>query len=263
MTVYATGTSGTIGRHFPRTVAPLDFRRFIDNDDVIPKRFKSGDTVIHAAGIVGANKVDFDVESSWQVNVEETLKFGRNCKVAGVSKFAFISSGHVYGNSLKKMTEIDAPDPLSQYATQKLIAEQGLESIFESEPERLLILRVFSILGKQVLDFTLGGAIKRIMSGAMSSIANSDDVRDFLSPQQAARFSYDLALVENASGRVNVGSGEALSIKTASELLAHALGGQLPEASFESGNSAMPHLVSDNRKMLHFLGLQGVQFKAE
>ena len=46
---------------------------------------------------------------------------------------------------------------------QKLKAEQGISQIFNDSPEKLCIVRVFSVLDWDVADFTLGGGIKKLI----------------------------------------------------------------------------------------------------
>ena len=71
-------------------------------------------------------------------------------------------------------------DPVGAYAEQKIEAEQAVVEVFKETPEKLCIVRVFSVLDWDVADFTLGRAIKNLtIPSSNFKLPNSDDVRDF------------------------------------------------------------------------------------
>lgn len=261
MKVLATGTSGTICRHLPESVFPINFRDLKVARRQLEK-FKDEEViVIHGAGIVGPSLVSAKPEESHLVNVEKALELARLVLQLEHSKFVFLSSAHVYATSNGNISESGDTKPNNAYAAQKLEAESLLQNLFEQHPSRLLILRIFSILGEKVSDFTLGGAVKKAIIDPSVSIANCDDERDFLAPQQAADLVYRVAILPEASGVVNVGSGLGLSVEMGATILASRLGGVLLPSTFRRGHSTIPRLVSDNAALLRLLGTKRISFE--
>ena len=69
MAIYATGCSGTIGRHFPSKIIPIEQRLESNLETFLKLRFQPTDIVIHAGARVGATKVAQSIEDSFQINV--------------------------------------------------------------------------------------------------------------------------------------------------------------------------------------------------
>lgn len=88
-----------------------------------------------------------------QVNVDGTLCLARQAAEAGVSRFVFVSSIKVNGESTKQghpFTADDAPAPLDPYGVSKLEAEQGLQEISLRTGMELVIVRPPLVYGPRV-----------------------------------------------------------------------------------------------------------------
>ena len=213
--ILATGTSGTIGRHLSNFVKPISKKlEEISNKEF--KTFSEEFTILHLAGIVGTNAVLSDVNYSREINVGMTLKLASIAREGNLQKFLYISSSHIYGSSSFDLQEDTLPNPQSTYAEQKLEAEIGLAKLFQDAPEKLLIIRVFSVLDIEMPEFTLGGAIGKICNGDSSiRISNSDDERDFMTPQKIAKALIRISEKQGTLGILNLCTQRALTVKAA------------------------------------------------
>lgn len=251
--ILATGTSGTIGRHLYNFVKPIDKKL----EEIRKGDFDNINTefvLLHLAGLVGTNVVLKNLEYSRKINVDMTLNLAKLVRESNLQKFVYISSSHIYGSSFKNLAESSTPNPQSEYAEQKLLAEIELTKLFVDSPEKLLIIRVFSVLDLEMPDFTLGGAISKICQGnSKIRISNSDDERDFMTPRKIARALVRICETKNIFGLFNLCTGTALTVKAAgSQLLANQRVLN-PDSYFIKGNSANPRIVGSNSKLLRVI----------
>ena len=249
--ILATGMSGTMGRHLPDSVSPIEFRLDDLSREAIAVQFDkdlSQTTVIHLAGIVGHENVNSDPNYSEFINVTSTLSLANKCLEKDIKKFVFISTSHVYGSSDCDLGENSELNPKSLYAEQKLRAEEGLRSIFLANPSKLLILRVFSVIGLGMPFFTLPGKVEKYINEKRELEINfADDVRSFTDVSILAQMIYRLSNLENADGVINVSSKRVQSVREAiSELFAQ---DKLQFVRFNSGNSELPRIVANTAKM--------------
>jgi UDP-glucose 4-epimerase len=250
MKTLVNGQSGTIGKYISKNCLTLSgdlrtqeqLRNFtkLTNDQT---------TFIHLAGIVGNSIVEKDLVLSNRINVQATKELGEAALENGIKKFIYVSSSHVYGNKTQLISEKDSVDPQTSYANQKLNGEIVLNNIFSSCPEKLLIIRVFSILDFGMPKFTLGGAIENVISNPETSkVRNADDVRDFLSPKTVAK-NLEIIATYDISGIYNLCSGKGETIANAARNMASKKGVLLPLTAFVNNEQNMTSIVGDNSKI--------------
>jgi len=112
-------------------------------------------TVVHAAARV---HVMYDTEADpltafRAVNVRGTLNLARQAAAAGVTRFVFISSVKVNGESTepgRAFTEADEPDPQDAYGLSKHEAEQGLRQLAADTGMEVVIIRPPLVYGPGV-----------------------------------------------------------------------------------------------------------------
>jgi nucleoside-diphosphate-sugar epimerase len=255
MKTFATGLSGTIGRHLLNSAIELQVRL-----DEIPEDATlelDGAQVIHLAGVVGEHRVTTDLNYSHRVNVIGTRNLANAVARSRAKKFVFVSTSHVYqlASDLKALSEESPVLPRGHYALQKLLGEQLVIEAFRSSPERLVIARVFSVLEHSQPPGTLGHTIEQLAVNSESTLSCADDERDFLSPRIIAEILLRLANTEDANGTFNVCSGIALSVRDAAQLV-------LGDAVFERvssrvspGRSTSPRIIGNPRRLLNRLKL--------
>ena len=251
--IFATGVSGTIGKHFADKVLKIGIDLLKPMQISIPL-IKPGDLILHAAAVVGSANVSKNVLNSYLVNVKSSIKLAQFAKDLGVSKFVYVSTSHVYAKSEEILTENSPTSPNNIYAEQKLKAEQGISQIFNDSPEKLCIVRVFSVLDWDVADFTLGGGIKKlILPNSDFTLFNADDVRDFLTPRKIATCLMSIANTRSLYGIVNLSTRTAITVREAVRIMLEQSGFKVPTDRITGGCSDFPYIVGDNSKVKSFI----------
>ena len=254
MKVLTTGITGTIGRHLPNSVHPLNIDLAAFPSAKSFSDIGAMDHFLHLAGVVGTIEVEKDKNYSHTVNVNGATLLAEEFFKRSLGKFYYISTSHVYAPSSEKITEDAQTKPSSLYAEQKLMAESRICEIFASAPERLCIIRVFSVLDWDVAPFTLGGAVRKLTQpDSKFELINSDDVRDFMTPKTIAKSIFEIANSGNLYGIVNLSSGVGIKVGEAAIRMLQESGYQIPAARILPGNSVNPYVVGDNSKLLSTL----------
>ena len=259
--VLATGTSGTIGRQLVDHVESISFTDFCQ-DLSLPDQLDFADsTVVHMAGIVGARAVEIDPSAAREVNVLKTLEFAKLCMDQGIRRFVYVSTAHVYKPSRSSINEEGDLDPRSEYASQKLAAEEALEKLASSYGCDFVTLRLFSVLSLDGKPDTLGARVLRALeTGAPLVVPFAADCRDFLSPRVYADLILKIATMEFFGQRVvNVGSGKSTSVEEAVRRLLKSNNSRDLVIEFDSKSSAIPRLVADNQLLLEIVREDAVQ----
>ena len=247
--IIATGKTGTIGKCLGKNVLGLE----LDLLRVAQCKEDFGESIIlHLASVVEAREIKKDRSLAEAVNVDGTLHLAEKALADGCTRFVFASTSHVYESKKSSIKEVDSISPLSEYAQQKREAEIGLLQIFSKDLSRLLILRIFSVLGLSMKEYTLGGAANRILRGEKNVIIrNSSDIRDFMTPKQVASALETISKNEKISEPIlNLCTGKPSTVE-------HGVRNLLGEQSqkdlnthFLPGFSKVPVLVGDN-SLLH------------
>ena len=255
--IFATGTGGTIGKHFGSRVSKIviDLENMEKSFSIPDLELK--DIILHAAGIVGSINVNAIPDKSHTINVVGSSKLAKYACDKNIARFVFVSSAHVYASSDLILDENSSTRPITMYAKQKLEAERNITEIFESAQEKLCIVRIFSVLDWDVSDFTLGGAIKKLAEiNSQSILRNIDDVRDFLTPNQVANALIAIANEPSLTGIVNLCSGVGTSVLNATQKMFESSGVKFPAERMVKGNSDNPYMVGTNSKLTsHIPGL--------
>lgn len=92
------------------------------------------DAIAHLAGLSNDPMGKLNAGLTMRINGEGTVDLAKLAKSAGVRIFTFASSCSIYGNSGKRpRTEEDETNPLSEYASSKLFAENGISNLASKE----------------------------------------------------------------------------------------------------------------------------------
>jgi len=246
MSLLATGCSGGIGKYLSVDY-DINFRNFQKDTSLIDlKTVAKNSSLLHLAAMTNLREVQDNPADSFKVNVTSTIDLFRNFAANGGKRFVFASTGHAYGITAegRRSAENDMLNPLSLYAEQKISAETGLMREAENSGIELIILRIFSVFGKGMKNHFLPGRIESGLSnlGFSQKIFNSDDVRDFSSPEDIARSVYKSATIPISNLLiVNLCSGLGITVK-------EVVNSNFPNVQnhcFVAGNSNTPRLVGD------------------
>ncbi len=254
MTILATGTTGTIGRHLPISVKSFEIDLAAISSPNSFSRIGTRDDFLHLAGIVGTNEVEKDKKHSNSVNVNGAALLAEEFLNRSKGRFYFISTSHVYAPSVELIGENAKTEPSSLYAEQKLKAELKISEIFANSPERLCVIRIFSVLDWDVAPFTLGGAVKKLIEPNSSfELRNSDDLRDFMTPKNIAAALFEIANSGKLDGIVNLCTGVGTKVRDAVTRMMEESGYVIPKDRIKPGNSENPIVVGDNTRLMRSL----------
>jgi nucleoside-diphosphate-sugar epimerase len=172
--VLVTGAGGFIGeavvlkllldRHFVPVAAARGVTSLHGLCSVIPfdlvdpgavPSFQGVNVVVHAAARVHVmNETAVDALAEFRkINVEGTLRLAQRAAEAGVTRFIFISSIKVNGESTNKGTPFkadDIPVPVDPYAVSKYEAEEGLKQLSRDSGMETVIIRPPLVYGPGV-----------------------------------------------------------------------------------------------------------------
>lgn len=131
------------------------------------KYLKNIYAVVHLAALSNDPLGKINKELTYDINVKATLRLAKLSKEMGVKKFIFSSSCIMYGSSKsKKVTEKSKPNPLTEYAKSKVIAEKKISKL-ESKNFSPIFLRNGTIYGfspRMRLDTVLNNFIAQAYS---------------------------------------------------------------------------------------------------
>ena len=250
MDIFATGTTGTIGKHLKQSVRPIQIE--LEKDFELPTELIESNNfaIIHLAGIVGVQAVSQNIELAHQINVTATRLLAEKCIAIGVKRFVYVSTSHVYESSACLLDENCQIQPTTKYAEQKRLAEIEVLAAFKDIPERLVIARVFSILDWGTPEFTLGGAVQKLLKGEITNLNYGLDLRDFLTPKKVASILVEVTECNQLYGIVNICSANPISILEAVGRMLTESGRSDLIARVVSENSTYPVIVGSNQKLI-------------
>jgi nucleoside-diphosphate-sugar epimerase len=250
--IYTTGSTGTIGKHLPKEVIPVNFNLAANEAEFESLDFESESHIIHLAGVVGPTEVSKNPRYARSVNIDGTRFLAKQFLRKSNGIFYFISTSHVYAPANKLISEISPLSPSNIYAEQKLEAEILLQGIFASESHRLCIIRVFSVLDWDAAPYTLGGAIRK-MTNSDFILSNSSDIRDFLTPKSIAETIHKIASGQTQSAVLNLCSGSGTSVGEAAMRMLSESRFEIAKDRFTWDTGPNPYVVGDNSllKSLH------------
>ncbi|MEJ5359716.1 MAG: NAD-dependent epimerase/dehydratase family protein [Desulfobacterales bacterium] len=112
---------------------------------------KAAEAVVHLAGISDTSGKKIQKRRLHQVNVEGTEHLALCAAHAGVRRFVFVSSIKVHGESCEApVRETDPPNPFSDYAVTKVMAEKAIWEISNTTGMEAVILRPALVYGPGV-----------------------------------------------------------------------------------------------------------------
>lgn len=253
MDIFATGTTGTIGKYLKSSVQPIQIE--LEHDFDLPREVLESKNFafIHLGGIVGAEAVSRNVELAHEINVTATRLLAEKCIESGVKKFIYVSTSHVYKSSANVLDENCETFPTTKYAEQKRLAEIEVLEAFKAIPERLVVARVFSILDWGTPEFTLGGAVLKLLNEKITHLNSGLDLRDFLTPEKVASVLIEIAICDQLFGIVNICSSHPISISEAVGRMLSESGRSDLIARVVPEKSSNPVIVGSNQKLLNAL----------
>lgn len=188
------------------------------------------DAILHLAAQGGVSRSVRDPAGDAQINVVGTVAMLKAAADSGCQRFVFASSGGaIYGRSRRlPSSEKSRPEPLSPYGAAKLAAEDYLGMFSRTFGLRTLALRYSNVYGPFQDGTGEAGVVaitcERLLAGRPPEIRGDGlQTRDFVFVQDVAAANIR-ALAGTAQGSLNIGTGQATSVKTVVDRLVNVAG---------------------------------------
>lgn len=192
----------------------------------------------HFAGNASAAECQKNPSIAYRSNVELTLQILEYCRLAGIRKFIYPSTGYVYGNHLKQPAdETNRLISTNIYTATKIAAEALVESYAYAHGFDCSIGRLSNVYGEKSSAETVTGIIiKNILQGEPIVLKTLKPIRDFIFIDDVIRGF--LTFLETKKDRTcsyyNISTGIETSIQT------------LVEIACETANLSKENIITKN-----------------
>lgn len=241
--ILLTGSTGFIGRHFPKEAPDLkrvlrcanggdNNSKFFHIDCLNGKTNWSGafsniDVIIHLAALAHS---PLHTQSQYdEVNVDGTLHLANEAVKAGVKRFVFVSSIGVNGSETCKapFNDVSIAAPHNAYSQSKYAAELGLKKIADETGLEVVIIRPTLVYGANAPGNF--GALTRLVSWFPAlPFGMVNNKQDFIAVQNLVDLLLTCSSHPKASGHTFLASdGVPVSIKIFTNSIANGLGKHL------------------------------------
>jgi nucleoside-diphosphate-sugar epimerase len=195
---------------------------------MLESSMKESQAVIHLAGRAHVTReLHSDPLAEFRrANVNGTLSIAEVAARAGVTRFVFVSSIGVLGNSSgdRLLSERDAPSPKEPYAVSKWDAEQGLRSLAKNSQLQVAVVRPPLVYGPRVKGNFLR-LLRLVRSGVPLPFGAVRNCRSYIGVQNLCDFLLLCSFHPSADGQTfNVADGEDVSTPELLEMIAAAMG---------------------------------------
>jgi UDP-glucose 4-epimerase len=220
--------------------------------------------VLHLAAINEAAVCSAEPSNCMEVNALGTARVMEACRLLGVHRVIYTSTGHVYGAPARLPADEDVPTaPRSVYASSKLAGEVAMRGYSVSFGIAAVAARLANVYGPtQGPQSAIGRALSQVRSGQPIQLRSYQEVRDFIFLDDAVEALIRLADAD-ACGMgfhtVNVSSARGVPVRdVVAELADAAEDGGLPRPEIlpptGEPDHEVPALVLDNRRLYSLTG---------
>jgi UDP-glucose 4-epimerase len=177
------------------------------------------DAVFHLAALISVPFSVSNPELTFDVNLAGTANLLNACSEKNVSKFVFVSSCAVFGDTkILPVNEKASTNPISPYAESKLSAERECLSFQQRGLLQSVVLRFFNVYGPRQGMNDYSGVITRFINSAkqkhfLTIYGDGSQTRDFVNVNDIVQALFACLKRNSANGEVfNIGSGKPTSI---------------------------------------------------
>ncbi len=223
--------------------------------------------IVHLAALASSAEAHRDPAAAWVVNAAGTARVAEaaaRLRDAGATdlRLLVVSTGEVYGNASRPLSESDEVRPQSPYAASKVGAEVAALEVGRRTGLSVIVARPFTHTGPgQRNVFFVPAMLERLREAKAAGkrsvrVGNLAPVRDLSDVRDIAR-AYVLLLERGEAGATyNVSRGEGLSLVDVFRRMALAVGvDATPEPDPTLMRRAdLPYLVGDSTKLRRATG---------
>lgn len=212
MRVILTGANGNLGKHIQANAKFEILSISRSNWELFEKtQLSTYQAIIHSAYDL-KNSIYEKPDSVLESNIITTGKALRLCKEKNISKFVFISSCSVYGDS-SNSSEDKPCYPVTMNGFIKLFNEELVKSFCEANKINYLILRVFNSYGGVDNFSVVQKLIKCAETKKPFPLVNDGSAeRDFIHINDVAKIVCTLTDMNLSHEIINIGSGTSVRI---------------------------------------------------
>jgi len=208
----------------------IEVRQMIWNDNYALEKSCAGiDVIVHAAGL-NAKDCEINPKAALEFNGEVTRKFYKIASHAGVKKFIYLSTAHVYSNPLEGLiSEETIPTNQHPYASSNLAGERAILNDKQFGKIQGIVLRISNSFGAPVSNdancwiLLVNDLCKQaVLTKKMILKSSKLILRDFISLTQVCKIIEFFASDKyefNNSTIFNIGSGNSQTIFSVAKLI--------------------------------------------
>jgi nucleoside-diphosphate-sugar epimerase len=184
----------------------------LDLRDTDPLALAGFDAVVHLAALSNDPLGNLSQELTKEINFEATLRLARAAKEAGVRRFVFSSSCSMYGTATPETAADEAAPlkPLTAYAESKVLSEQGLADLADSDfsPVFMRNATAYGVSPRLRVDLVLNNLVGwAFTTGKVKIMSDGTPWRPLVHVEDIARGT--LAVLEAPCGVIH---GEAFNV---------------------------------------------------
>lgn len=175
--------------------------------------------VFHCAAMVSVQQSIAAPSLCDYINVDGTKHVLEACRINKVGHVLFSSTAAVYGNNAGPCREQMALDPLSPYASSKLIGEELCKSYAKEHGIKTCALRYFNVYGpRQSATSDYASVVPRFVSALQKQMpltiyGDGTQTRDFVPVEDIVRANLLCGMLENKAGDIlNIATGKSISL---------------------------------------------------
>ncbi len=193
--------------------------------------------IVHLAAIVSLDEAYSNPRLAVETNLIGTLNALEVARRFDAKRFVYASSVAVYGEPEKLPIDEDHPTrPSNIYGLSKLMGEQLAMRYMEDYGIEVVSLRYFNVYGPRMRSGPYSGVIHRFITSllkgnAVTIFGDGNQSRDFVYVEDVARANVS-ALLSDARGIFNIGSGVEISVRELLSLICELMGVS-PEVRYE------------------------------
>nr|WP_321418635.1 GDP-mannose 4,6-dehydratase [uncultured Methanomethylovorans sp.] len=233
-------------------------------DEIAANLVKQSDVVIHTAAQISVTASMENPLFDAQNNIFGTLNLLEAARNSAISKFVYISSAAVYGNTLyTPITESHPQDPLSPYGASKLTGEKYCMMYNKAFGLPSCCIRPFNIYSpRQDPHNPYSGVISRFIEKAKAKqspviFGDGAQTRDFISVHDIVDMICLLIENENANGHVfNAGTGKSTTVTELASMILNTFDVDVPIQYMPERPGDIKYSCSDISSAKKILGFE-------
>lgn len=234
----------------------------IRDPDMCARACEGVEVVYHEAAMPSVPQSVADPRRAHEVNVNGTFNVLMAARDAGARRVVFAASCAVYGDSGREREREDQPtQPMSPYASTKLIGEQYLQGFYTTYGLETVSLRYFNVFGSRQdpnspYSAAIPAFVTMMLRGQAPTIfGDGEQTRDFVHISNIVRANLLAAEAEALHGEVvNIGCGRRVSINQVIAAINHGLGTSITPSYADPRAGDIRHSLANIDRAASVLG---------